>query len=77
VLLTLFGFSSDCCDRRQGEHPLEAYSRLLRRLEPGNETVVPELMREFFAAHGIDDPDHETVSAVSAMQRLLDGVPVE
>jgi hypothetical protein len=77
VLLTLFGFYSDCCDRRDAEHPLEACSRLLRRLDPGNETVVPALIREFFAAHGIDDPDHETESAVSAMQRLLDGVPVE
>jgi hypothetical protein len=76
VLLTLFGFYSDCCDRRDREHPLEACARLMRRLDD-DKTVVLALMREFFAAHGIDDPDHETESTVSAMQRRLDGVPVE
>ena len=71
VLLTLFGFYSDRCARRDREHPLEACSRLTRGLDD-DKTVVPALMREFFAAHGIDDPDYETESTVSAMQRLLD-----
>ena len=71
VLATLIGFH--CCDRREDQHPLQAYVATARG--PEGEAGMERLIDGFWAAHGINIEAKPTPDAISAMQRLLDGVP--
>ena len=71
VIATLVGFH--CCDRREDEHPLQAYSAAAKG--PAGEAGMERLFDGFLAAHSINIEADPTSDAVAAMQRLLDGVP--
>jgi hypothetical protein len=71
VIATLVGFHS--CDRREDEHPLQAYSAAAKG--PDGEAAMQALLDGFFAAHGVNLDAEPTPGALRAMQRLLDGVP--
>jgi hypothetical protein len=71
VIATLVGFH--CCDRREDEHPLQAYSAAAKG--PTGEAGMHALLDGFFAAHRVNLDAEPTPDAVEAMQRLLDGVP--
>jgi hypothetical protein len=58
------------CDRREDEHPLQAYVAAAKAGEAG----MQALLDGFFAAHGIEIENEPKPHAVEAMQRLLDRV---
>jgi hypothetical protein len=61
------------CDRGEDEHPLQAYSAAAKG--PDGEAGMECLFDGFLAAHSINIEAEPTPDAISAMQRLLDGVP--
>jgi hypothetical protein len=71
VLATLIGFH--CCDRREDEHPLQAYSATAKG--PAGEAGMQALLDDLLVSHGISIDGEPTPDGVKAMQRLLDGVP--
>ena len=71
VIATLVGFH--CCDRREDEHPLQAYSAAAKG--PAGEAGMERLVDDFLTAYGVNMEAKPTPDAVSAMQRLLDDVP--
>jgi hypothetical protein len=71
ILVTLVGFY--CCKRPEDQHPLQAYVAAARG--PDGEAGMGRMLDGFLAAHNINIEAEPTPDAVSAMQRLLDGVP--